>query len=60
MPETGGSRRSARRSARRISAAAADRRSARPYESLGFVVVDNIDAWTFGARPEDLAALGAG
>jgi N-acetylglutamate synthase len=30
------------------------------YESLGFTVVDDLDVWTLGASPEDLAAVGAG
>lgn len=29
------------------------------YESMGFTIVDDIDAWTLGASPEDLAAVGA-
>ena len=29
------------------------------YESMGFAVADDIDAWTLGASPEDLAAVGA-
>ena len=29
------------------------------YESMGFSIADNIDAWTLGASPEDLAAVGA-
>ena len=30
------------------------------YESMGFSVVDDIDVWTHGASPEDMAAVGAG
>jgi GNAT superfamily N-acetyltransferase len=30
------------------------------YESMGFVVADDVNVWTFGASPEDLAAVGAG
>lgn len=30
------------------------------YESMGFAVADDVDVWTFGASPEDLAAVGAG
>ncbi len=30
------------------------------YESMGFRVADNVDAWTRGATAEDLAAVGAG
>jgi hypothetical protein len=29
------------------------------YESMGFSIADDIDAWTLGASPEDLAAVGA-
>ncbi|HUQ43792.1 MAG TPA: GNAT family N-acetyltransferase [Candidatus Limnocylindria bacterium] len=29
------------------------------YERMGFVVADEVDAWTIGASPEDLAAVGA-
>jgi len=30
------------------------------YEALGFVAVDEVSVWTYGASPEDLAAVGAG
>lgn len=30
------------------------------YESMGFDVADDVDVWTYGASPEDLAAVGAG
>ena len=30
------------------------------YESMGFTVADEIDVWTYGATPEDLAAVGVG
>ncbi len=30
------------------------------YESMGFTVVDDIDVWTLGATPEELAAVGIG
>ena len=30
------------------------------YESMGFVIADEVDAWALGASPEDLAAVGAG
>jgi ribosomal protein S18 acetylase RimI-like enzyme len=30
------------------------------YESLGFVVADTLDVWTFRASPEDMAAVGSG
>jgi GNAT superfamily N-acetyltransferase len=30
------------------------------YESMGFTIVDDIDVWTLGATPEELAAVGAG
>ncbi len=29
------------------------------YEAMGFVIADDVDAWTLGASPEDLAAVGA-
>ena len=29
------------------------------YETMGFVVADEVDAWAIGASPEDLAAVGA-
>ena len=29
------------------------------YEAMGFVVADEVDAWTLGASAEDLAAVGA-
>lgn len=29
------------------------------YDAMGFHVVDEVDAWTIGATPEDLAAVGA-
>ena len=29
------------------------------YEAMGFVIADDIDAWTLGASEEDLAAVGA-
>ena len=29
------------------------------YEAMGFAIADDIDAWTLGASPEDLAAVGA-
>jgi GNAT superfamily N-acetyltransferase len=30
------------------------------YESMGFAVADDVDVWTYGASPEDLAAVGTG
>jgi GNAT superfamily N-acetyltransferase len=30
------------------------------YESMGFAVADDIDVWTYGASPDDLAAVGVG
>jgi GNAT superfamily N-acetyltransferase len=30
------------------------------YESMGFTVADDVDAWMSGATPEDLVAVGAG
>jgi hypothetical protein len=30
------------------------------YESMGFAVADGVDVWTYGASPEDLAAVGTG
>ena len=30
------------------------------YEAMGFTVADDVDVWTYGAAPEDLAAVGAG
>ena len=30
------------------------------YESLGFVVADSLDVWTFRASKEDMAAVGSG
>ena len=27
------------------------------YEAIGFAVADEVDAWTYGASPEDLAAV---
>ena len=30
------------------------------YESMGFTIVDDIDVWTLGASPEELAAVGIG
>ncbi len=29
------------------------------YDSMGFVIADEVDAWALGASPEDLAAVGA-
>ena len=30
------------------------------YEAMGFTVVDDVSVWTYGASPEDMAAVGAG
>jgi GNAT superfamily N-acetyltransferase len=30
------------------------------YESIGFVVIDDVEAWTLGASDQDMDAVGAG